>query len=712
MPAAVRYVLFALIAFAALAVSAITAVVMLLNPNDYKPQIEAIVSERTHLQLNLKGDLGWSFMPLGLELNAVSARLNGDPFFEVDRLVARVDLLSLLKMQPSVHTFEVLGLSLDLVSDQSGQGNWTRVMRESSTGDAKPEAEKAQSSSDKSLDFQVSQVNIADARVAYRDEASGQAVTLDELSLQSTDIALGQPFPLSLAFHVATAEPQLDVYASLDATFSADEALNTLTMTGLDSRFDLSGAPLNGKKVTATVSGDIAAELDKETIKLSSLLVSLANLSLNTDLTVSQYSTAPQLKGQLSVTEFSLREWFKQLGQTVPVTSDPGVLKRVALSTDIGGEPGRVDLNKLSVVLDDSTVSGKASYTIKSGAIVASLNLDKLNADRYLPPAPEEAQSQSSGKAPKEIASKEKAPAEESDLLPLDTLRSLALHIDFSAGELIASGIPVTKLVLKANAAEGIVKIEPLSGQLYEGSFAATASINAQSDTPRWQMQAKVHDVKTLPLLTQLAEMQQFSGLANITAALNTSGNRVSALRQNAKGQVDFAIKQGQLEGTSMAAMACEGIALTHKESIDTTSWPKVTPFEDLSGALSIKGDVLNNTALTAQMKGMALQGEGLIDAQQMTLNYKAGLRILGAIHENPSCRINERLKGVIIPVKCKGELAGEEGLPCKFDTARFRDTLAEMAKQEIKKKADAEIDRSREKLKDKAREKFKGLFQ
>ncbi|HCS25844.1 MAG TPA: AsmA family protein, partial [Spongiibacteraceae bacterium] len=128
-------------------------------------------------------------------------------------------------------------------------------------------------------------------------------------------------------------------------------------------------------------------------------------------------------------------------------------------------------------------------------------------------------------------------------------------------------------------------------------------------------------------------------------------------------------------------------------------------------GALTINGDNLNNTALTAQVKGLAVQGQGLIDAQQLTLDYKAGLKILGAIDENPSCRVNERLKGVVIPVKCKGELASEKGLPCKFDTARFRDTLAEMAKGEIKAKANEEIDRGREKLKDKAREKFNSFF-
>lgn len=704
MPAALRYALYSLIGLLALVGSLAAAVIFLLDPNDYKPQIEALAKEHTRLELNLEGELGWSLIPLGLELNTVSARLDDAPFLKLERLVARVGLMSLLKMRPSVHTFELQGLSLDLVRDKTGSGNWERVLPESEDKTAPDKKEAPQAESKEALDFKVSQVNIGDARIAYRDEATGQAVTLDAFSLQASDIELGQAFPLAIQFHVANAEPQMDIRAEIQSVLKTDEALEIFQIDELDSRFELAGAPFGGKQVTATIKGAVKADLKKETVSLDQAVITLANLTMETGLNISQYASTPKFSGKLAIAEFSLRDFLKQLGQTVPATSDPSVLKKVSLSADIGGEPGRIDLSAVKLRLDDSTLTGKISYTLESGALFTRLNLDKLNSDRYLPPPAPEAENQTQQAAT--------STAPETDLLPLDTLRSLNLDIGLNAGELIASEIPITQLKLQATAADGIVQVKPLSGKLFEGTFQANATINAQNAAPRWQLQTTVSDVRTLPLLTQLADMKQFSGLANINATVNTTGNRISLLRKNAKGQADFNIKQGKLEGTSLAAMACEGIALTHKESIDTTAWPKVTPFEDLSGALTINGDSINNTALTAKVKGLAVQGQGLIDAQQLTLDYKAGLKILGAIDENPSCRVNERLQGVVIPVKCKGELAGEKGLPCKFDTARFRDTLAEMAKGEIKAKANEEIDRGREKLKDKAKEKFKGLFQ
>ena len=705
MPAALRYLLYTLIGLVALLGSLAAAVIFLLNPNDYKPQIEALASEHTRLELHLRGDLGWSFIPLGLELNAVDARLDDAPFLKLDRLVARVSLMSLVKMQPSVHTFELQGLSVDLVRDKNGSGNWERVLPESDEQAPPPEPQTSpETGSGETLDFKISHVNIGDARIAYRDESTGQTVTLDEFSLQAADIEFDRVFPLNLQFHIANADPQMDIRADISTTLKTDKALEVAYVDQLDSRFDLAGAPLGGKQVRATIKGAVKADLKGETLALDNLQLTFANLKMDTNLRVSQYASSPVLSGKLAIAEFSLRDFLQQLGQAVPVTSDPTVLKKFSLAADIGGEPGRIDLSVVNIRLDESTLTGKLGYTLESGAVFARLNLDKLNSDRYLPPPAPASEAQTPQSA-------NSAAAPESDLLPLETIRSLKLDIGLNAGQLIASEIPITQFKLQATAADGIVQVKPLSGQLYEGTFQANATINAQSANPRWQLQATVSDVKTLPLLTQLADMQQFSGLANINANINTSGNRVSVLRTNAKGQADFNIKQGKLEGTSLAAMACEGIALTHKESIDTTAWPKVTPFEDLSGALTINGDSLNNTALTAQVKGLAVQGQGMIDARQLTLDYKAGLKILEAIDDNPACRVNERLKNVVIPVKCKGELAGEKGLPCKFDTARFRDTLADMAKGEVKAKANEEIDRGREKLKDKAREKLKGFF-
>ena len=72
---AVRYVAYAIVGLIVLAIAAVAVAVAVIDPNTYKPQIEDAVESSTNLDLILAGDIGWSFIPLGLELNDVEATL-------------------------------------------------------------------------------------------------------------------------------------------------------------------------------------------------------------------------------------------------------------------------------------------------------------------------------------------------------------------------------------------------------------------------------------------------------------------------------------------------------------------------------------------------------------------------------------------------------------------------------------------------------------
>lgn len=126
---AVRYLLIAIVAIVMLAVLAVAIAMAVIDPNDYKPQIEQAVERQTRLDLQLEGDIGWSLLPLGLELNDVNATLEGQRFVALRQLIAQVDLWSLITLSPRVHTFVLDGLEANLEVNAQGEGNWTRIMK-------------------------------------------------------------------------------------------------------------------------------------------------------------------------------------------------------------------------------------------------------------------------------------------------------------------------------------------------------------------------------------------------------------------------------------------------------------------------------------------------------------------------------------------------------------------------------------------------------
>lgn len=718
----IRYAIYAVIALLLLAVAAVAIAVAVINPNDYKPQIEAAVEKQTNLDLMLEGDIGWSFIPLGLELNEVEANLDGERFVALEQLIAQIDFWSLIAMSPQVNTFLLNGLDAHLELNEQGEGNWTRIMREqTATAEAgtdaaeqQPAQETAepepQSASGEALNFNVENVEISNASVHYNDLSTGQSVTLEDFTVTASDITLGSEFPLDIRFRVETSQPQFAVDGSIKARIQANQALNEFAVSGLNAVFDMSGEPFGGESVTAELAGSLAANLENETASLSDLSASMANLSLNTNLNVKGFGDKPALDGRIEISEFSLKELLNNLGQPAIETTDPEVLKAIALSTNLGGEPGVVALSDLVITLDDTRFNGGGSYNLATGGLVFDLEGDKLNADRYLPPSAEgDSQGAGNGDTQTDINTQTAGASQpETDLLPLDTLRTLLLDIDFGLGELIVSNLTINDIAASTTAKDGLLQVDEFSGKLYYGSFGANATIDARTDNPKWRIRSDVTNVQTLPLLTDLAEVDMLSGGANLKVAVDTTGNRISALRENANGEISFNLAEGEFRQMNLTRMACQGIALANQESLTTTDWGTTTPFNDMRGTLKIDGNTLNNTDLVAALAGMRLEGNGTVDLEQTDLDYELGLRIVGEIHRDEACRVTEYVENVVIPVECRGNFAEDPAGLCSFDGSRFRDTLKDIAANAAKAKAREEVDRAKEKAEEKVQEKLK----
>ena len=717
---AVRYVLIALVALVVLAVAAVAIAMAVIDPNNYKPQIEQAVEKQTSLDLILKGDIGWSFIPLGLELNSVEATLEGDRFVALEKLVAQIDFWSLIAMSPRVNTFVLDGLDARLEVNEQGNGNWTRIMPGKPAGEAAAEtagtqdeqAQENQGAGGEPLNFNVENVQISNAQVHYTDKSTGQSITLENFTVDASNITLGSEFPLEIGFRVATTQPTLEVDGNISARLAANEAFNEFAVSGLNAVFDITGEPFGSKKVTAELGGSAKANLENETATLSDFTASLANLSLSTELTVNGFGEKPTLSGKLSIADFSLRELLNNLGQPAVETRDKDVLEAIAFSTSIGGPAGRVELSDLTIKLDDTTFNGSGSYNLADTGIAFNLQGDQLNADRYLPP-------QAEG-ATKQAAAPEKATTgPEGDLLPLETVRSLMLDIDLGLGQLIVSNLTIKEIKASTTAKNGLLKVDEFSGKLYEGRFGANVTIDARSDNPKWTIGSDVTNVQTLPLLTDLADVDMLGGGANLKVNATTTGNRISALRSNADGQVSFNLAEGQFRRMNLTRMACQGIALVNQDQLTTTDWGSSTPFNDMRGTLNINGNTLNNTDLVASLAGMRLEGKGTIDMKQSQLDYEAGLRIVGEIHRDNACRVTEYVENVVIPVECRGNFSEDPAGLCSFDGSRFRDTLKTIAENAAKAKVKEKVDEAKtkaeekvkEKLQDKVGDKLKGLF-
>ncbi|WP_077529374.1 AsmA family protein [Vreelandella utahensis] len=696
---ALRIAFIVIVALVILLVAAVGTAMMVIDPNDYKGHIEQAAADNTNLELRLNGDIQWSFIPLGLSVADVEASLEGKEFVALDELVASVDLWSLITMTPAVHTFQLDGFRANLVMDEDGTGNWTRVMPEAEkTQEEEAAADETQQtltddSGSELISFNVQEVRISNAQVNFENRQSGQSFQLSNASLDASDIALGQDFPLELGFSVSLNEPELDVDGTLAMQLNAAQNLKQFSMSGLEGDFTLAGAPFNGETVSAGLSGSASADLEAETASVSDLVASLENLEVTSNLNIQGFNAKPDVSGDLKLADFSPRTLLERLGQPAIETRDSEVLDQAGFEATLATREGMVRLKDTRFQLDETEFKGELGYGLENQAILVDLQGNRFDLDRYLPPKAEDEEEN----APAEDSGSQTAGSGDADLLPLETLRGLNLDIELGLGELVASNLTLTDLLVKVTGSEGRLSLDELSAKLYDGGFNMTASLDARTDNPQWQFDKKLSGVQTQPLLMDLAEMDLLSGSVNLNANGTSQGNSINALLENSNGKADFRIEEGAIEKVNMTRMACQSISRVHGESLSVDDWGNKTPFNDMSGNFTINSGVLENENLTADLAGLRLEGDGVVNLIESMLDYRLGLRIVGEVHRDQACRVNERVQNVVIPVRCEGGFGDDPAGLCGFDSSRFGDVLESMARQEI--------DRKKEEAKDKARE-------
>ena len=726
---------------------AVVAITATIDPNDYKTDIESVVAQNSTLKLTIDGDLGWSFIPLGVDINGVTLEhLDGKPFTELNKLTAQVGLLSLLKFNPQVHKVILDGLVVTLEKNEQGEASWEGITANQSVKNQNDlpakdplstdtQAPSSTSTSTKeqpnSSDFQleIEEVSITNTTIHYLDKQSDQSASLENFNLRANNISLGSEFPLSIQFKVTNSTPKLDIDAKIDAAITIDSDMKHFAIRQLKSNYELAGAPFKGNKVSASFNGNsITADLKEDTVSLDQIALQFADLTLNTNLNIHNLTKQPQLNGNLDIPVFSLQALLSSLGQPTIQTSDKGVLSKIGFSSTLNGTAEDLKVNNLAVQLDDTNFTGSLNYRAAGQFVAANIKGTELNIDRYLPPATDpvtqaaetiDNMTNKSTEATNKSSTQAVTSAQpESQLLPLETIRSLNLDISFIQQKLIAKNLKLNDLTLLMKAGDGVITVSEASGNLYEGRFDVNAKIDASSDNPKWTINKSVSNIQIMPLLKDLQDLEIISGGINLNADIKTAGNTVSALRKAAKGNASFDFDKGAFHGFNLAKLTCEGVALVNRDKVTKSDWSNKSEFQSMDGNLTINGNQFTNNSLTAAMSGLALMGKGVIDAETLSINYGVDLKAIGDLGDN-ACRVNEKVKELAIPIICAGSLNEDPAKLCKLDYNRMQDLITAAGKKELERKADKEVNKLLDKhlgdddseTKKSVKKLFKGLF-
>lgn len=689
------------------------------NPNDYKDEIRQLARDKANLELNLRGDIGWSLFPwLGLELHdtsVASVRTPDKPFADLQLLGLSVRVLPLLRRELQMSDIRVQGLTLTLNRDKTGKGSWedigkpaqpaagataTPAPADQPSEPAKPIAHEIASP----MKLDIDSLNITDARVDFSDEQNGRQYTVEGLNLNTGAIREGSAIPLKLTAYLGTNQPVTRAKTELTGNLRFDRVLKRYQLEDAKLAGELSGDQLQGKTATFSAQGQLLLDQAAQVAEWNGLKLSINQLRALGELKARNLDKDPQFSGGISIAQFNLREFLDGLGQKLPQMADATTLTKLELAARVDGSSNSVNLSDIHFKVDDSSFTGSLGLAdIAKQAVRAQLSGDRLNLDRYLPAKAAKAAEATSSARKSEVeataasASKGNSPLpnaptqqawSDAPALPLVRLRALDLDVGLNLGQLTLDKLPIDNAVLKLHGQNGQLSLDDLRGELYDGRFNAKASLDVRQDVPLLAVQKHIAGVPVEKLLEAQGQKPPVTGLLDLDADLTTQGNSQKAWVDNLNGSAHFALNKGVLLNANLEDQLCRGIATLNRKDLSGDHSGKDTPFNDLRGSLTFRNGVANNPDLKASVPGLTVKGDGDIDLRVLGMDYRVSVIIEGDKSDmpDPACEVNKRYAGIEWPLRCRGPL--ELGArACRLDQEGVGKIAGQLAGQRLNEK-------------------------
>ncbi len=726
------------------------ALTHLFDPNDYKDEIRQLARDKANVELTLDGDIGWSLFPwLGLELHEASIATLAkpkEPFADLQMLGLSVRVLPLLRREVQMSDVRVEGLNLTLTRDEHGHGNWEDIGKPLPAQNATPADAQANASvqapaeqkpapaegNERAVKLDIDSLTVNNARVQYTDAKTGQSYSAESIQLSTGPVHEGANIPLKASAFISASEPNIKARTELAGELRFDRKLKRYNFEDMRLSGETSGEPTGGKTVTFAAQGQLLADLAANVASWNGLKVSANQLRALGELNLRDLDKAPQLSGGLSIAQFNLRTFLDSIGRPLPATNDPAAFAKLELVTRLQGTPNSLALEDLAVKLDDSTFSGRVAVEdFAKQAMRLQLKGDAFDADRYFPAKSEEAkgataarqaevkQQEASAAAGAGTTPLPNAPTQvawsDDKLLPVDRLRALDLQADLAFGSLTLDKLPIENAQLKAIGQGGLLTLQTLRGELYNGSFEAKGTVDVRPAVPQLGVNTNIQRVPVEHFIKTEGKEQAppVKGLLTLTSDLTATGNSQKALVDTLNGSANFTINDGVLVNANLEQQLCQAIATLNRKTLSGEPRGKDTPFQELRGSLVVRNGVANNPDLKARIPGLTVNGNGDLDLRVLGMDYNVGVIVEGdqRAMPDPACQVNERYVGVEVPLRCRGPL--ELGAKaCRLDQNGLGKVAAKLAGNRLKDKIDEKLD---EKLGDKVspevKDALKGLF-
>jgi len=682
-------------ALIALSAAAAVAVLLSVDPNAYRGQIERLTEQKTGRHLQIGGQLHLKLFPY-LAISIEDVQLGNRPeygqaaFLSVRRASVGVRLLPILRKRLEVSRVVLDGVSANLVSRSASDNNWKDLTEPKGNPGAQAGASGGPTAAS------IAGLEITNASLVYRDEAKKSLTALSNLRLRTGAVGADRPVDVALEFDYGNGGSKAVAHLSMSAVAELPGASPTLTLRDLE----MSGTWFGREPRVDFSLRSPSVQLDTQTQTLAPTIITaqVGDLTAKLSATADKLFTDRVVTGTLTLPRVAARKVLTSVGITPPKTRDPNALSAFSLACEYRLTPTQLRLTNLSLALDDTQVRGSVAVEdLDTMALGYALNMDGIDADRYLPPKGAPPSGQRSASAPATTNSGSRPPPA-SDL-PVDTLRKLAVHGTLEVGRATLHGLTFTGISLPLAAKDGRVRLGPTQAHLLGGTYNGDIVLDAASSPARLSLNEHVKSADIGTLMKVVFDTTRLSGHGDADIVATGAGNTYTAILRSLSGKIDFNVKEGALNGVDLSYEVQSAQALLQQQPLPARSGPVRTLFNTFSGSANLDRGVLRNDDLDLETDYLETHGKGTLDLGTTAIDY----RLVTTVYKRPppgERGAREAAKAADIPLRLTGSLGN----------LKIRPDLEALAKARLRQEVDKQLQGKGDTLKQLG-DKLKGLL-
>lgn len=577
-----------------------------------KEQITTRAEAATGRKLTIAGDFELSILPR-VKIKASDVTFANAPgakqanMLELAELEVGLSLFPLISGKVELTSFVLVDPVINLEIDAKGRPNWQFEEKEASD-DADDKGEKSGDGGGGSKglrEISLGDVRLVNGTVRFSDAQAGTSQEIQSINAEINLPSLDQTLTVkgSLVWNGET----VDLTAQVDDPRALMEGASTgvqATIKAAPLSFDYKGTVTNAKPVA--VSGDI---------------------SLN----------VPSIRG--------LAAWAGK-----PIEAAGGGLGPLSIK-------GTLDMAGKSIAFKDAEISidnmnAKGDFEVDTSgrvpSIVASLEVDKLDLNTYLPPESDKpAAPLSGGGAPAAGGASGGKSDWSDDPIDFSALNLVNADLSFVTGGITVQKIKVGRTALKMLLKGGKLSLDLNEMALYGGQGTGRITVDAGRNAITQKLDLK--GVQAAPLLTDAAGFDRVEGTANIVVDVKTRGasqrQLISAL--NGNGSIQFL--DGAVRGINLAAMVRNISSAFLDASARET---QKTDFAELAGTYTITNGIVKNDDLFLKSPLLRVDGRGTSNLPKRTVDYRVTPKVVASTKGQGG---ESQLGGLSVPVQITG---------------------------------------------------------